>query len=115
MGALVERGQIECGAGHSEAQGYLRSPFHKGSQSLPKGDEVGEDWEKELGASDPHCCQETEPLFLTKAPFPNFRPQSLTRRPKSRAMTHPGNRPRLLAGAMEAASQGLGSSVNSSQ
>ena len=32
-----------------------------------------------------------------EGPLSKFRPQSLTRRPKSRGMTHPGNRPSPLA------------------
>lgn len=32
-----------------------------------------------------------------KVPLSKFRQQSLTRRPKSRGMTHPENRPSLLA------------------
>lgn len=49
-----------------------------------------------------------EPLFLKKAAFlvSKFRPQSLTRRPKSRGMTHPGNKPSLLARVREAWGQG---------
>lgn len=49
-----------------------------------------------------------EPLFLTKAALlvSKFRPQSPTRRPKSRGMTHPGNKPSLLARGREAWGQG---------
>ena len=56
-------------------------------------------------ASDPPLLP-GEPLFLTKAPSSKFRPYRLTRRPKSRGMTHPGNKPSLLARVREAGSQG---------
>lgn len=44
--------------------------------------------------------------LLYKGPLSKFKPYSLKKRPKSRSMTHPGNRPSLLARVREARSQG---------